>query len=170
MVSPNITLDRLHDLLQAVMGWQDAHLHRFRSAERTWSDPRFGLDDRSGDERAARIGEILVSPGTRFLYDYDFGDNWVHAIDCEGTVESDAAEDFAVCTGGARACPPEDCGGPPGYDDLLKVLRGRNNQRYKEMREWVGDEFDPERFSTNEVNAKLSRLCTPNPAASKNTS
>ena len=63
----------------------------------------------------------------------------------------------AICTGGARACPPEDCGSYPGYEELLKVLRNPKHPEHESMRDWAGD-YDPARFILAEVNRQLKRI------------
>ena len=158
LLSPEITLGKLHRVLQAVMGWEDSHVHAFVQGGRTYSDPRFELDGNVLDERSASLGEILTKPGSRLIYLYDFGDDWKHELLCEGFVESDAETPYAICADGARACPPEDCGGPVGYADLLQVLKNPKHKSYPEMREWAGPDFDPEAFDSDQVNTLLTRM------------
>jgi hypothetical protein len=161
LVSPDLALDRMHRLLQTVMGWEDAHLHRFCAGSSIYSDPQVGLDGRARDERKVRLGDLLSIPGSQLSYEYDFGDGWEHEIHRVGQVDSDVNATYALCTAGARACPPEDCGGPPGYADLLRALKGDRGRRYEELRAWVGGRFDPARFSTDDVNARIARLFLP---------
>ena len=59
--------------------------------------------------------------------------------------------DYPRCIKGKRACPPEDCGGPWGYKDFLKILKDPKHEEHDEMLEWVGGEFDPEHFDKKEV-------------------
>lgn len=155
LLSPEITLGKLHQILQIVMGWEDAHIHRFVQEGRKYSDTRFELDDVL-DERKVLLGSLLAEPGSRLTYEYDFGDDWQHELLCEEIMESDAQAPYAICTDGARACPPEDCGGPYVYDDLLRVLINPKHKDYKEMREWVGGRFDPEAFDLASTNNRLS--------------
>jgi hypothetical protein len=155
LLSPEITLGMLHRILQAVIGWEDAHMHRFVQDGRKYSDLRFELDDIL-DERKVLLGSLLAEPGSRLVYEYDFGDNWQHELLCEEFVELDVQAPYAICTDGARACPPEDCGGPHLYDDLLRVLKNPKHRDYKEMKDWVGGSFDPEAFNIEAINKRLS--------------
>jgi hypothetical protein len=158
LLSPEITLGKLHRVLQAVMGWEDSHAHAFVQDGRTYSDPRFELDGNVLDERSVSLGEILAEPGSRLIYLYDFGDDWKHELLCEGFVGSDVEGPYAICTDGARACPPEDCGGPYAYNDLLGVLKNPKHKDYVEMRAWVGADFDPEAFDPKAITKRLSAI------------
>jgi hypothetical protein len=158
LLSPEITLGKLHRVLQAVMGWEDSHAHSFVQDGRTYSDPRLELDGNAMDERRVSLGEILTEPGSRLIYEYDFGDDWKHELLCEGSVESEVEAPYAVCADGARSCPPEDCGGPLGYADLLQVLKNPQHKDYPEMRAWLGTDFDPEAFDCGEVNKRLAQM------------
>ena len=158
LLSPEITLGKLHRVLQIVMGWQDSHAHSFVHDGKTYSDLRLELDSNVMDERRVSLGEILTEPGRCLIYEYDFGDDWTHELLCEGFVESDAETTYAICTDGARACPPEDCGGPVGYADLLQVLNNPKHKGYREMRDWLGSDFDPEAFDCGEMNKRLTQM------------
>ena len=165
-VTSDLMLDRLHDVLQVIMGWQDYHLHQFTCGDSMY-DPQSenyvmpsALEDDFGvgvgiDERGVRLDEVLVDPGDRLLYQYDFGDDWVHTLELEQVINR-ALEEPAVCLDGARACPREDCGGAGGYDDLLRVLADPEDPEHDHMLTWAGDGFDPEHFEIDEVNGALS--------------
>jgi hypothetical protein len=106
-VPADATLGDLHQVLQVAFGWQDRHLHDFEI-----HDIRFGMADTedplfSVDENSAPLGAV-AREGSTFLYQYDFGDSWEHQVKVERVVGG--GDDSIVCTGGARACPPEDCG------------------------------------------------------------
>jgi len=155
LLSPEITLGKLHRILQTVIGWEDAHLHRFLQDGRTYSDPRFELEDSVLDEREMALGDILPESGSRLIYEYDFGDNWRHELLCEEIVASDEKVPYAICINGAGACPPEDCGGPDVYSDLLRALKNPRHRDYKEVRGWIRDRFDPEAFNLEATNKRL---------------
>lgn len=155
LVPSEYTLARLHRVLQVAMGWHDCHLHRFVLDGTAYSDPQFELDNVL-DERKITVGDLLVAPGVPLIYEYDLGDDWKHELILEETAESEEVRP-PMCVGGARACPPEDCGGPFGYDDLLRILKSPKHRRYREMREWVGSDFDPEAFDCDEVNKRLAK-------------
>ena len=107
------------------------------------------------DELGAPLGAVLKH-GSSFQYCYDFGDDWQHDIMVEAvTANGQAASE---CLSGARACPPEDCGGPPGYENLLAALASPKHPEHREMREWVGKRFDPEKLDLVAVNKKLKAL------------
>ena len=95
---------------------------------------------------------------SRFLYyEYDFGDNWVHELQVENAVSQIGAQRLC-CIGGECCCPPEDCGEPNGYQELLKILRDPRHSDHEEMLEWVGGSFDPEMFDLESVNKRLRRV------------
>lgn len=154
VVPADIALDVLHEVLQIAFGWKDSHLHDFHAG-----DVRFGMvdvDDEllSVDERAAPLGAI-ARVGSSLIYRYDFGDRWEHEITIESIVEPTRAPLRVECRDGARACPPEDCGGVPGYENMLRVLGDPKDEEHADMRRWVGRAYDPEKFEIEKVNKKL---------------
>jgi Plasmid pRiA4b ORF-3-like protein len=130
-VPATITLDDLHEILQVALGWTDSHLHQFRTEETTYAVPFEVWDDqeREVDER----GVPMSSLPKRFVYAYDFGDGWEHEIEVLGR-----GGDEPGCVGGEGACPPEDCGGPYGYDELLAALADTRHPEHQRMTAWVG--------------------------------
>ena len=102
-----------------------------------------------------RLSTLGLQAGQKLRYTYDFGDDWIHEIVLEKQLDTDPAEGLPWCTGGAGACPPEDCGGPYGYAELLKVLTDPKHPEHTEMLDWAGGPIDPNEFSVDEVNAEL---------------
>ena len=161
-VPDSLTLQQFHDVLQTALGWQERHLHLFDIEGVIYSDADedfADLDNRPhGDENSVSIGSIAAAVAD-FRYDYDFGDGWEHDIHIEAiTVASGAA--IPIVLDGARACPPEDCGGPGGYADLLRVLADPGSNLYEHLQARVGGDFDPEAFdkaATNELLARQDR-------------
>jgi hypothetical protein len=101
------------------------------------------------------LGELIGTVGAKILYEYDLGDGWQHEVLLEEVLTGD--ESFQqLCVGGKRCCPPEDCGGPQGFAELLQVLQDANHPSHDEAREWLGD-FAPESFSVDETNRRLRR-------------
>ena len=167
LVRGDIPLGLLHAVIQVAMGWTNSHLHHFLVGERYYSDPSFGLDNYSDeeqtlDENQAVLTQVAPHKGDAFLYEYDFGDSWEHVIRVEKIQAPDPSWTvFAECIGGARACPPENCGGVPGYEDLLETLKHPKREEYRELMEWLGGSFDPEAFDLNKVNRHLGKLKWP---------
>ena len=156
LVHRHITLRNLHKTLQTVMGWTNSHLHQFVFNRQKYSDPKFGLGAGIIDENRTSLGDVICTPGTRLLYEYDFGDGWQHYLLLEEVLLGD--ETFRqICVAGARNCPPEDCGGPQGFADLLKVLKDSRHPEHDDIKEWVGEDFAPEYFAMEEINRKLRR-------------
>ncbi len=163
-LTSDLTLDSVHDLLQAVMGWSDDHLHQFGSGEDLY-DPDterylmpFSISEGAVgiDEGTVHLDEVLVEPGDRLWYEYDFGDSWAHIIELEEVLDPDPGAPSARCLAGGGACPPEDCGGIWGYANLLEVLAGPPGPERHELYEWVGSDFDPASFDPDRVNAALA--------------
>ena len=156
-VPSDVTLAKLHRVLQAAMGWEDAHLHRFRAGGMTYGDRGLlgGVVDRS--ERAARLGEVAPSAGDTLAYEYDFGDGWEHALVVEAVLPPDPGVRYPIGVAGKRACPPEDCGGPWGYGGLLEAVGDPDHPAHAERVAWLGGPFDPEAFDLAEANRRLAR-------------
>lgn len=156
-----VTLAELHRIIQAAMGWEDSHLHQFIAGGIVYGPSEPDLDDATfemKDERRARLSQVAPTEGSKFTYEYDFGDGWEHTILVEKILEPEPGAHYPRCLAGKRACPPEDSGGVWGYVDLIETLKTPDNPEYAEMREWVGENFNPEAFSLDEINADLEAL------------
>lgn len=151
-----ISLAELHSILQIAFGWTNSHLHQFYVGAKCYGMLDEEFDDDVEDERRVHLDQCLRS--SPFVYEYDFGDDWKHGIKVEGVFEPEAGVQYPRCTGGKRAGPPEDCGGPWGYDDFLDALRDPDHEEHESMLEWIGGSFDPEAFNPGEVNRNLARL------------
>jgi hypothetical protein len=127
------------------MGWNDSHLHEFNIGGERYGDP--ATTDDVADENRLSLTALVRSGVTRFVYTYDFGDNWEHAILIEKSPPANAPSVAPACIAGKRHCPPEDCGGPWGYAELLEILANPNHPQHEEQAEWIGDSYDPESFS-----------------------
>jgi hypothetical protein len=99
-----------------------------------------------------------VGQDRRFFYDYDFGDDWNHEVVVEEASLWPQALKHAVCLDGQRACPPEDVGGSPGYEEFLRVLADPHHEEHEHLMRWSGGHFDPEDFSLAATNIALQRL------------
>lgn len=157
LVPAGYTLDRLHRVIQYAFGWRDLHLHSFEAAGLQYGEPDPVGELALRDELDTRLDDI-GGKGDVFRYTYDFGDWWEHEITVEDVFGAEPDERYPVCLDGARACPPEDVGGPPGYRELLAALADPGHPRYDAMREWLGREHDPEQFDPRPVTTLLRRL------------
>jgi len=166
-VPGNANLGWLHAVLQVAMGWTNSHLHHFLTRDARYTDPRheedmgFG-DEPDRDEAKATLAQVAPAKGARLRYEYDFGDSWEHEITVAKILPPDAAAAMtALCLDGARACPPEDCGGIWGYAELLKTLANPEHPEHKSMKEWLGRPFDAEAFNVAKTNLWLRKLKWP---------
>jgi hypothetical protein len=168
VVPSTLTLDDLHRTFQVAFGWQNYHLYEFAQGESTLYCP----DDPDGDfffmrpkpkSTALPLADLKLSDGANFGYLYDMGDSWVTDVTVTASRPLEPAEllDIPVVTGGERSGPPEDSGGPWGYEDKLTVLKRGRGRAYEELREWIGNDFDPERFDLAAVNKRLHAVFRP---------
>jgi hypothetical protein len=137
-----VTLNQLHEIIQGAMGWELAHLYSFHNG--------LGQEIRSGATLAT-----VARPGDSLVYLYDFGDDWQHAVTVEKAMAKPTGT-YPRVVAGRNACPPEDCGGPWGYADLVKTLAGRRTARRRELIEWLGGPFNPKHFDLEEANTRLA--------------
>lgn len=155
VVPASISLDRLHDVIQIVMGWKDSHLHEFSIGKKRFTEFPESKQDGSGCGRY-RLCDLIKRKGRTFQYLYDFGDSWEHEITLERNeyimLESHAP---VVCLDGARACPPEDVGGEPGYFEFCAAIADPTDEDHNLLLEWVGGKYDSESFDLHAVNWEL---------------
>lgn len=159
LVPESITLSKLHQVIQAAMGWRDSHLHEFEI-----NGVRYGQPDPDWDlgavksESSARLGQCLRNLSS-FTYVYDFGDDWRHLVQVEERVRPDQPLLKPICLAGEGACPPEDVGGVPSYRHFLAVMRDPTNPEYEDFCAWIGAKsFDPGLFDIKTANAWLGRI------------
>ena len=155
LVSSATDLGELHEVIQIAMGWTDTHLHGFEAGGKQYCGPDPDLDDGGLSEHGVRIGSLLKRAKQWITYEYDFGDGWEHRIELEKILPFVSDEIVPRCVGGRRGCPPEDVGGIWGYREFLEVYKDETHPAHKEMVEWAGEYFDPERFDPAEVNQIL---------------
>jgi hypothetical protein len=160
LVSSNITLDRLHDTIQIVMGWTNSHLHMFEIKEQIFGDQQADEFGEMGtlDETEYRLRKAIEQEGQRLRYDYDFGDGWRHTVLLEKLLPPDPSMRLPICLKGKRACPPEDVGGIGGYAYFLEALHNPEHREHGEYLTWSGGEFDPEAFDLDLVNQRLRNM------------
>jgi hypothetical protein len=138
------TLADLHDGLVEAFGWDDVHEHAFETSIGRFAAPTAEADERVGDEFAVPVAQALTSVGEHLTWEYDLGDGWSTRVEALA-IDPAAAPRFALHAG-ARACPPEDCGGPYGYAELVAAMRSRRHPRRRELIEWLGEPFDADHF------------------------
>ena len=151
----------LHIAIQDAMGWLDCHLHEFRVKDVSGQMLSFGIPDEDfGDDDILpgwkhKISKYLSLVRPTFEYVYDFGDDWRHKVELEAVLPAEPKATYPCCIKGKRACPPEDCGGPWGYEELLQVLGDPAHAGYEDMKAWVDsmkeETFDPEAFDPSSV-------------------
>jgi hypothetical protein len=160
-VDESILLVELHHIIQAAMGWTDAHLHEFTIGQATYATPDPDdepTDRRIVDERTTALTAVLA-PGIRFEYLYDFGDSWLHRLHVERALAVDEPVGYGFIERGERACPPEDCGGTGGYQVFLDALASDpTSDDVTEFLAWTGTDFDPDRFDRHAANAAMLRM------------
>jgi hypothetical protein len=161
LVPSSVTLHRLHLILQDVMGWSNYHLYRFQIGREEYGEPH---PDNEFNElnfknsRRTKLGQVVTKKGDVFRYEYDFGDSWEHMLLVEDILEYQPDMRYPVCLTGERACPPEDCGGPYGYADLLETIANPGHEDYQDMMTWLGGSFDPDSFDIEIANLKLKSM------------
>lgn len=148
----------LHCAIQDAMPWEDLHLHEFRFAEPNPLNP-IGIPDPDmpeSERRELASWQIPLAMGftenvTSCRYLYDFGDRWQHTVTLEARRLLEKGIRYPRCTGGERACPPEDVGGPPGYFEFLAAILNPADPEYQSYRRWIGRDWDPSEFSPDSV-------------------
>ena len=144
LVPANLTLPQFHDVLQIAMGWQNCHLHQFSGGGAKYgqadpSEPGCLAEMGWIDERKGRVSQLLPGAGAKAEYLYDFGDDWLHEIVVEQVLPVDPRRAYPVCLEGKGAGPPEDCGGPHGFENIREALSDPKHPQYWDMKLFYGD-------------------------------
>jgi len=154
-------LTRLHQAIQIAFGWQDYHLHAFHIHGEDYAPPDRENGPGTNSEKVA-LNKLGFRLKTKIKYRYDFGDCWDHQILVEGHLLLEEPASVPVCLGGQRACPPEDCGGTPGYQEMLDAFQDPEHPSHDEFKQWLGvDVWDAEAFHLDQVNEGLAKAFAP---------
>jgi hypothetical protein len=155
-VPDSYSLLQLHRCIQLVFGWLDYHLFEFEIGARRFEAPHPEAERERAD--SVRLRDLDLSGKASFSYIYDMGDYWEHEIGVRGIATDSAADrpdSCAYLVGGARAAPPEDIGGPSGYEQALAAFAQRARGDVEDLVEWLGPGFDPELFDLRAGNHAL---------------
>ncbi len=150
LVDPGMTLRKLHNLVQAAMGWEDCHMYAFAKptgSQRFYNVPRDKVfeprnaaswDEPANDDSKCTVGDILHKPKDKLIYLYDFGDDWEHLITLKSVVETDSVLPHLMKA--ENGCPPEDCGGPPGFADWAIIWFDPKHPEYETAKAIFGSQ------------------------------
>ena len=172
-VPVSITLNTLHEMIQAIMPWENSHLHAFylrlidgpRWAPPSPLDDDFDVGIKTRDSTRTKFAEVLAEPNFKVLrYNYDFGDDWRHTIKVERRFSAELRDEFPKLIDAKGRCPPENCGGPWGYAEILDAISDPRNKRRSEFRRWLGD-FDPKMIDRTAIEAALRQFTRAKPTA-----
>lgn len=160
LIPAKLQLDALHLILQRVMGWENCHLYLFH-----FGNKKYCLNDDNGNDVADVSIEKALGRKTSFIYEYDFGDSWMHSIKAQKVKDDFEPGKLLYCIDGKGNCPPEDCGGTWGFQEMLEAISDPENEDFAEMRDWVdmGDDEDvasrwPGKFPLAATNKWLAKL------------
>ena len=154
LIYGSTTLHGFHLAIQEAFGWQNCHLYSFTLGARRFEGP-YQEDGTGEDATEVLLMDLRLKPGKVFEYTYDFGDDWEHVVRVDAVRQHETGAVYPCCLDGARAGPPEDCGGPHGYQQLLEILADPRHPEHRERREWAGPHFNPEVFDIRATNRVL---------------
>ena len=159
LIPSDFPLFDLHEVIQISMGWKNSHLHQFEKDNTYYILKTEGdafWDERNKiDYKGLKVSDLLTKKHDKITYQYDFGDRWEHDIFLEELVEVDPKIIYPFCVDGKMSCPPEDCGGIHGYNEIMAILKNPEHKYYENYKDWLDEDFDPEYFNKDEVNKKL---------------
>jgi Plasmid pRiA4b ORF-3-like protein len=158
LVRESMWLSRLHDAIQVLFEWFDYQTHEFASGERRYGNPAKREDLVVEDDRDATLADLGLDAQGRLTYRYHFDDGWQVDLLVEKVLPPKPGVRYPVCAGGSRAGPPEDCGGPEAYHDMLGCLKEPDSDLGKEWIEWLGPDYEPEGFDLERINRALRKL------------
>lgn len=161
-VKGDISLYKLHYVLQILMGWQNSHMHQYIINDEYYGEPHPDLGFEVRNEQKFKLQQ-LVGEKDKFFYEYDFGDSWLHKIEVEKVIAPEPGMKYPVCLTGKRNGPLEDVGGIWGYEEFLKAMKDKKHPDHEDMRNWLEEayeleDYDPNEFDLDEINEELKKL------------
>lgn len=156
------SLNGLHEVIQAVMLFENYHLFQFDIDDRRYAIPDPEWDDgrKILDARKVKLGTLVDRGVGKFSYTYDFGDNWQHTVTIEKITSADPTLDYPRFIDGARRAPPEDVGGIPGFEEFLEAMIKPRHRERTRLIEWYGRPFDPGDIDPTTITARIGKLAT----------
>ena len=159
LVPVNLRLDRLHLVIQAAMGWENAHLYAFLAGSTRWAVPYPGLDDDALPVAKDSLADLIAASGAAPIrYIYDFGDDWVHLIAVEEVSAPVPGDLYPKLVEVVGNCPPEDVGGLPGYENFLEAIANKRHPDHRHLTKWHGAPFDPNVPETDVLKLAVLKL------------
>ncbi|MBO9463580.1 MULTISPECIES: plasmid pRiA4b ORF-3 family protein [Alphaproteobacteria] len=155
-----MSLKGLHDVIQAVMLFEDYHLFEFEAGGRHYDvpDPAEDYGRKTYAAKNARIRTLIDRGITTFAYTYDFGDNWRHTVVVESVEAADPAFEYPRFLEGENRAPPEDVGGTFGFADFLEAMAKPRHPQHRELVQWHGGRFEPGDISVDLINQRIAKL------------
>jgi hypothetical protein len=158
-VSSDITLERLHAVLQVLMGWRNLHLYAFVINSKRYSPPSEVDDTGKSNSIQTKLSSLFAKKVIEpFTYEYDFGDGWEIEVQNEPSLDHLHIDQPAECIEGSRHGPVEDSGGSRAYMEKAKIYNNPQHRRYLEVRKLIGPGFDPESFDLLQTNQMLREI------------
>jgi hypothetical protein len=157
------SLQALHEVIQAVMLFENYHLFQFEAGPRG-NETRYGIPDPDGDfiriidARNTKLGKLVDAGVKRFAYTYDFGDDWQHTILVEAVAAANPTLAYPRFIDGTHRAPPEDVGGQPGFEHFLSVMADPTHPEHADIAQWYGGIFDPKDISEPEIATRMGKL------------
>lgn len=154
------SLKGLHDVVQAVMLFQDYHLFEFNAGGKRYAvpDPEWDMGRETYAASNVRIGALVDRGISAFDYTYDFGDDWRHSITVEAVTDADPAIEYPRFVDGERRAPPEDVGGLPGFEDFLIAMAKPRHAQHRKVVDWYGGRFEPNDIGIDAINERMTKL------------
>jgi hypothetical protein len=160
-VRTSMTLKAVHDVIQTIVGWLDCHLWELAANGRRYSmlvPNDADWNERIKDVATTKLSALLASGVREIGYLYDMGDNWQHRIIVEKLIAAEPGALYPLYLGGERRCPPEDCGGIPGYYEFLNNIASKQNKKRQAAFDWYGGPYDPDEIDEQQIITALNRL------------
>jgi len=161
LIESDLRLSDFHTIIQVTMGWTNSHLHQFVkngiNFRVKYPDDDFWDEHEDVDYKKTKVSALLKKEKDKIVYEYDFGDSWDHDIILEKILPKDDNAFYPICLAGKMKCPPEDCGGMSGFEDMLEILKDPSHEEYEEYIVWTGGGFDPKEFDKEALNETLKK-------------
>ena len=162
LVPRDISFYKLHHTFQIAMGWTNSHLFEFKIEGYRIGEIFENIEELDDghiiNAKETTLVSLVDKQGEHFKYEYDFGDGWNHTIILEKYESLEPKRQLPFCVSGALKCPPEDCGGIPGFYNFLSVISNKRHPEHRETKEWAGGKFDPTEFDVININKQLKNI------------